>query len=248
MCEYEKCTRTVVTAEDIKVRAAAKHPGDSADCLAVAKVLERDGLDNFPSLMEGLLKDMEANGIIGTFDSCGDGCECAFLGEEPASEKVDGRFIYTTSKDIVFIGKVTGCRFLLSVSFNLRLRQFEGNCKVKQRREYGFFPGEKQKFTLSSDVDFALSSEQYASIHKVLEEITESTEINENVVKLARDLTLGRGDGRISEDDASKILLSLDENALEAKGIIATLQHIKDSFNLTDKAVELLERKLKGLG
>jgi len=68
---------------------------------------------------------------------------------------------------------------------------------------------------------------------------------DKGLLDLAESLTTGRGDGRISRDDA----LKLWEDALDGKGVTEcecrTLQYVLEKFNCTDSGRALLEEKLK---
>ena len=75
----------------------------------------------------------------------------------------------------------------------------------------------------------------------------DGVQYEKELLDLADNLTAGAGDGRISMDDASKLL----ESAMDGQGITdtekRTLDYIKDNYNWTDAAKDHFANELKKL-
>ena len=71
-------------------------------------------------------------------------------------------------------------------------------------------------------------------------EIIDNIKYDKKLLDMARDLIKGRGDGRISEDDAKTLI----QESLDANKITdiekQTLQYIIDNFNCTEPAIAIL--------
>lgn len=65
------------------------------------------------------------------------------------------------------------------------------------------------------------------------------------LLEKAQELTQGRGDGRISTEDARQLFSATKDNGMITTTEVRTLRHILDHFPLTDKAHRWLWEKLK---
>ncbi len=67
------------------------------------------------------------------------------------------------------------------------------------------------------------------------------------LMDLAKELTSGKGDGRISKEDATELIKS----ALDGRGVtdieMATLKYIRGNFNFTDAAAQLFDAEIEKL-
>lgn len=71
-------------------------------------------------------------------------------------------------------------------------------------------------------------------------ELIDNVKYDKKLLDKARELIIGRGDGRISEEDA-KILIEESKDGNKVTEIEKqTLQYIVDNFNCTELAVALL--------
>tara|TARA_B100001094_G_C18124531_1_gene768727 strand:- start:171 stop:419 length:249 start_codon:yes stop_codon:yes gene_type:complete len=71
-------------------------------------------------------------------------------------------------------------------------------------------------------------------------EIINNVKYDKQLLDKAKELITGKGDGRISEDDA-KILIELSEDGYKVTDIEKqTLQYIIDNFNCTEPAIAII--------
>ena len=73
-------------------------------------------------------------------------------------------------------------------------------------------------------------------------EIIDNVKYDRKLLNLARTLIQGKGDGRISEDDAKKIFEEAQDNNKITDIEKQTIQYIIDNFNCTEPAVSILSK------
>ena len=75
----------------------------------------------------------------------------------------------------------------------------------------------------------------------------EGVKYEKELIELAKAHTTGRGEGKISKDEAEDLLNS----ALDGRGVteteMNTLKYIRENFDFTDASARLFDEKIKSL-
>lgn len=75
----------------------------------------------------------------------------------------------------------------------------------------------------------------------------DGVQYEKELLDLAKELTTGKGEGKVSHDEAQQLITSAQDGTKVTETELATLRYIRKNFEFTDKAAQYFDAAVSSL-